>query len=345
MAHPRNSSTGIPHSPGSARQQAGASSLLDTLESNQHPPTIPDCYRDYDPPSAEWAVQPIEPLEHVHFHKGWEDKRQKVWAALHTIGAKSHRLDRFANCGSACYVEYSPKDKRARLSANFCHDRFCLRCGAARARTASRVIEAHLQKKLVRFATLTLRRNRCSLTDQITRLLRCFAELRRNSVWKSTVAGGCAFLEVKWIAKSKAWHPHLHLLIETPWLPQKELSERWYAITGDSYIVDIRPIKESRHAANYVCKYASKPMDDSAFNNASALAELIKAMRGRRTIITFGTWRGLDLDKPTSDPGDWVRMGRLVDLLADASAGDAGAIALVRLLTDSRLPGEERNTS
>ncbi len=43
---------------------------------------------------------------------------------------------------------------------------------------------------------------------------------------------------------------------------EHELSKLWYQITGDSFIVDVRPVLWARGAASYVSKYLTKDMYD-----------------------------------------------------------------------------------
>lgn len=45
----------------------------------------------------------------------------------------------------------------------------------------------------------------------------------------------------------KGWHPHLHMiLLVDDWIDRDKLSDQWLAITGDSYIVDVRRVKPSK---------------------------------------------------------------------------------------------------
>ena len=44
--------------------------------------------------------------------------------------------------------------------------------------------------------------------------------------------------------KTKQWHPHIHIFaLLNEWIDQEELAETWHEITLDSYIVDIRRVK------------------------------------------------------------------------------------------------------
>lgn len=57
--------------------------------------------------------------------------------------------------------------------------------------------------------------------------------------------------------RHRSGFPHWHLVCRCRYIPQRELSEQWCKLTG-SKIVDIRKIKNARHAACYVAKYVSK---------------------------------------------------------------------------------------
>ncbi|KKM62827.1 hypothetical protein LCGC14_1517790, partial [marine sediment metagenome] len=105
---------------------------------------------------------------------------------------------------------------------------------------AARVAELSADRE-VRFITLTLRINWEPLGDQVTRLMRCFARLRRRVLWKSTQFGGVAFLELKRRPHNHTWHPHVHIISEGLWIEKRDLSKAWLEITGDSFIVKVKP--------------------------------------------------------------------------------------------------------
>jgi hypothetical protein len=186
--------------------------------------------------------------------------------------------------------------------------------------------------QVVRFLTLTLRHNQTSLKDQLERLYHCYAKLRRSDLWTSRVQAALAFCEVKRSKDGHSWHPHLHVLLVTPWLPQKDLAHRWLAITGDSYIVDVRAISDPEEAARYVCKYATKPFDPAAIHDPTSLDELIRSLKGRRLYVASGGWAKAKLRATPPDPGDWVYLGRLDELISDVQKDLPAAIALMGIL-------------
>lgn len=294
---------------------------------------IPEPYPDYPLPRDDFRVPPIEDVEDSFRHRRNMATRKAVFAAMVDLHLSVSRLDRFRNCGSCCYVRWSPSLARASLVGNYCHDRLCPACGESRSRVVQRNLHGFVGKRPTRFVTLTLRHNPLlSLTEMLDRLYRGFKSLRNSPFWKGCTKGGAAFLEVK-LSKEGHWHPHLHVICEGSFVDQKELSHQWYLITGDSSIVDVRRVSEGGQELRYVCKYVGKPLDASVYQNREALCKFILAIRGRRMCFTFGSWRGLRLEEPGEDPRDWVTVGRLVDLIRDARSGDPHALKLLNLVS------------
>jgi len=291
---------------------------------------------EQQPPRAEFQVTPLDPLEAAFRHSGWSVRRRLVWDALRRTHQSPNRLDRFAQCGSACVVEWSKTLQTARLRANFCRDRLCVPCGRARSRQVANALIKESTGRTVRFATFTLRHSRTPLRDQIDRLYRSFSALRRRAWFKSNTAGGVAVLETK-IGIDGLWHVHLHTLLVGQYLDQKTLSEEWHAVTGDSYIVDVRRIDGDHGAIKYVAAYVGKPMDATVTQHAEALDEFVIAIRGRRVVNTWGCWSRLDLDPDTSETAtDWLPVASLRQLINDARGGDRFAQAMLLSLSSER---------
>lgn len=100
---------------------------------------------------------------------------------------------------------------------------------------------------------------------------------------------------------SGQWHPHVHAV----WLckdapDQKALSEQWKHITGDSFIVDVRPFHDQDDVVNgflEVFKYAVKFSDLPLGDNWTGYM----ALKGKRLIASFGSFRGLDVPEDLTD--------------------------------------------
>lgn len=235
-------------------------------------------------------------------------------------------MEAFHTCGSQLHIECSAAGDELRLSANKCRDRLCVPCGTERARNVREQLLRELKLREWRFVTLTTRHNHLSLSEQIDLIYQRFSNLRRRNWWKQHAKGGAAFLEVKVSEHDRLWHVHLHLLVEGSFMPQKELSHEWYAVTGDSHIVDVRTDADPARLAAYLTKYVTKPADSSIFAVKDRLDEMIVALKGRRLMLTFGTWRGVRLDPKEPPAGEWVSLGTPAALATDAQAGDPRAL-------------------
>jgi len=92
------------------------------------------------------------------------------------------------------------------------------------------------------------------------------AEKIKGAVWS---------FEVKRGSGSDLWHPHAHFVVLTEAnnpINQTNLSDEWYQQTGDSFIVDIRPIKHDSEAQKikafcevfkYALKFSDQPVEDT----------------------------------------------------------------------------------
>lgn len=267
-------------------------------------------------------------------HSGWVRNRSLIARSMQRTDQPKSRLKEFAQCGSHAYVIQSIENPAVhRIAGSSCHDRFCLPCANERAHGIAMNVLAYVQDKTIRFLTLTLKASQQPLTDQLDRLYKSFSELRRRAFWKKRVTGGIAFLELTYNADATMWHPHFHILIEGSFLPHRELKKLWYAITGDSFVVDIRPVRSNTHAAHYVTKYASKPFNNTFLGRPGPLDEALVALKGRKLLMTFGTFRGLQvIDKP--DEASWIHIAPLEVVICDAAHGDQAAIAILASITD-----------
>lgn len=259
-----------------------------------------------------------------------------MFDALSNTGAGQARLLRFANCGCGCWCfKTVTQPRRYKLAANYCHDRFCVPCSNARGQTVALNIREHVGKKRVRFMTLTLQDGCKPLGDLLHDLVSSFRRLRSSKWWKARVRGGIAFTEIKYNREKRRWHVHVHAIVESEYLPQAELSERWRQASRGSFIVDIRQINDAKKVTSYVVKYATKAIDNQVIYIPPKLREAILALRGRRVMTTFGTWRGVMATAPVED-GDWIPVAPLRDLLARKARGDTLATWILSKLGRNR---------
>lgn len=285
-------------------------------------------------PSAEFGSTPALIGESIFRHTGWRHRRLKVWEAMHRLHLTVSRLDRFSECGSALWLRGDPKSGTLSLASNGCHDRWCEACSREKAAVIAENVFVLLQEGRRLFVTLTLKHSLTPLKDQLDRLLASFNRLRERRWWEDRVKGGAAFIEIKVGERSGLWHPHLHLVVDASWLDQRELSQEWLKVTGDSSIVDVRLVKDFGHVAHYVAKYVAKAASHEVFASPAMLDEMITALKGRRLCTTFGAWRGQKLSEVPPSDVEWRMIGSVDALFDRARKGESIALAFVALMTE-----------
>lgn len=283
-------------------------------------------------------------------HSGWAPTRKRVETALTECPCVSpRRLSAFRACGCDAFVEafratHSDTFTDFRVRSTKCHDRFCVPCSNERSLRIRDSLTRHMYKRPnMSLITLTFAASDKTLTEILDNAGRCFRILRNWSAWKKAVKGGAAIIETKIGEGSGKWHVHYHVLAETGFLKQSDLSERWFEITGDSKIVDIRRVGAVCGAVSYITKYVTKAADPSIIRDPVRLRESIEAFTGRRLVSTFGTWRGLQLmerpDEEQETPEEkakWRGIGPLDAIILRAEAGDAEAVRIMRRIAPRR---------
>jgi hypothetical protein len=134
------------------------------------------------------------------------------------------------------------------------------------------------------------------------KLLRKRRAIARTRSEAKKAAGAVWSFEVKRGKGSGLWHPHLHAvwLCEVPPDPAA-LSAEWHQITGDSYIVDVRPIDTSDPLNGFleVFKYAVKFSDQPEADTWHCF----ETLKGKRLVASFGEFYGIpEPDDLIDDP-------------------------------------------
>ena len=291
---------------------------LDPLETNPDP----------DGSEAQPLCVPIPPDAVSFRHSGWQPLRRRVRAALSCCGAPRSRLEAFDNCGDRAWVLRSVDDPDLyTVAGDLCHDRFCVPCANQRSRTIAANVRALVQAGQARFRTLTFRAQLADLASTLRKAVSSFSRLRARKLWKTTQAGGCAFIEVKRNRTFDTWNVHLHIIAQGRYIDQAQLSRAWQQITETSFVVDVRFIKNADNVTRYVTKYASKPMDPTVTEHDEHLREAIKALSGRRLCTTFGTWRTNKLTI-TPEGENWEAVCPFDTLVHRIAIGDPEAISI-----------------
>jgi hypothetical protein len=126
------------------------------------------------------------------------------------------------------------------------------------------------------------------LKDGIRRLWGAFARLRRKPVW-ALVRGAVVALEVTFNRRAKTWHPHLHAILDAPYLPWESLMAAWReasgAKQGESRTCWIGAADSGaiRELVKYVTKMAS------LVRYPEALEEFLRAVKRMRMLRSYGS--------------------------------------------------------
>jgi hypothetical protein len=218
--------------------------------------------------------------------------------------------DRLRNCGDyLAFRHYFTVNKVRLHGASLCMKH--LLCPLCAIRRGAKALKAYLDRwEVVRAEKTALRAFLVTLTvkdgpdlaERFQHLHRSQRELwkrrqrRRGSVL-DLVEGAVWSYEAKRGTGSGQWHPHLHMIALAESMPDaRQLSAEWLAITGDSFVVDVRPIAQDDPASGFleVFKYAVKFSDQPAADTVHCHLTLA----GKRLIGSAGCFRGVEV------PGD-----------------------------------------
>jgi len=224
-------------------------------------------------------------------------------------------------CGNYLHFRHYPTKDQTRLyNANFCKKHlFCPLCAIRR---ASKSLSSYLERyKQIRaenpllvpyMVTLTVK-NGHNLEERYNHLVKSLKLMRRNrtrALTSKTSRHVSEFAKIKgavgsyeFTEKGNGWHPHVHIIAlvdPSNLLNQETLSKEWLKITGDSFIVDVRPIGDPDDPISgfvEVFKYALKFSDLSYQQQIHAALTLQK----RRLLFSIGLFRGVVVPESLTD--------------------------------------------
>ncbi len=214
----------------------------------------------------------------------------------------------------------------ARIIPNFtCEFRLCPDCGRRRSRKLqtkylppmkafmlyNKVTPVHL--------VLTQTHRKESRKESIARIRNSFTKLTRRSFWKQYFKGGTWSLEST-KDKNGLHHTHLHIIgFRRKFFDIDLLRDEWFAVTGDSHVLHLKPILDLAAGLQEVVKYVSKPLDIRRFG-AADLKEFL-GLKNMRMFGTFGEFRDFCKGFEPSDNND--AMSELESLARDLVEGCA----------------------
>jgi len=230
--------------------------------------------------------------------------------------------DDLLTCGNYLHFRnYHTVDQIRLRDARFCKKHlFCPLCAIRRGSkqlssylTRYKVITAEKPALKPYMITLTVK-NGSDLLERYSHLVNSLKKVTRgrsralsgsrNVTEFSKVQGAVGTYE--FTNKKNGWHPHVHIIALCEEMPnQKTLSSEWLKITGDSFIVDVRPIgnpeepiKGFAEVFKYALKFSDLTLDQQVF--------AAMALQGKRLLFSLGLFRGVVvpeslLDEPLDD--------------------------------------------
>jgi len=224
---------------------------------------------------------------------------------------------RLATCGNWLHFrDYYTVDKIRLHAAQFCKQHLiCPLCAIRRgAKTLAAYLSRwqviheaspHLKLYLITFTVKNgpdLEERHAHLVRGLKRMMdrrRYFNAGTRGAPWTELckVEGGVYTQEVTEIGNG--WHPHAHMLAACTSEPDAgALAAEWHAITGDSFIVDVRPITgDPVDGFMEVFKYAVKFADLDYAKNWHAA----QVLKGKRLLASFGCFWGVKVPPELTD--------------------------------------------
>lgn len=168
----------------------------------------------------------------------------------------------------------------------YCKNRFCSVCTFHRTALIRYKLSVFLEQTVLhkfdsfKFLTLTIP-NDGDLYRQVKELITSFRRLRQRSIWRKNVRGGATVIEIK--PGKEGWHAHLHIVIESAYLPFSALLNEWKAVsTGQG--VYIKKVHGSQ-VVGYLTKYLTK--SECSEGEQQYMTQILK---GVRLFQPFGSW-------------------------------------------------------
>jgi len=189
-----------------------------------------------------------------------------------------------ANCGYFYRVRHSCSDR-------FCAD--CMRRQYARLFSTYKLIAGN--SRYLSLLTLTVRNFPDLRQGVIKKVLSDFKAFRSAPYVSRALRGGLAIIECKHVSDTRGWNLHIHVLLDSPYLAQAELQKIWYAISGDSFIVDIRKANSGDYALKYILKYLLKAPIVEGFDIDNLKSDYNSAFKGCRHVVSFGSFYNPEL--------------------------------------------------
>lgn len=277
--------------------------------------------------AGEVGLQGIEALPSRVSRYG-KAKTQALDLAQYMAGVPG--LQRMADTVSACgdylvFRHYTSVDQVRLHGARLCKRH--LLCSLCAIRRGAKALKAYLDRwerikaehpSLRAFLVTLTVKNGDDLAERMKHLQRAQHELwKRKQRGRGSVLDGVAgavwSYEVKRGSGSGLWHPHLHMIALAEQQPDAvHLADEWKAITGDSHIVDVRPVDQVDPVSGFieVFKYAVKFSEQPPEDTVHAW----RTLAGKRLLASAGCFRAVKVPEDLLDDAEGLEGLPYVDL-------------------------------
>lgn len=267
--------------------------------------------------AGEVGVQGIETLP-SRVNRYGKAKKQALEVAQYMGGVDGlqRTSERVQRCGDyLVFRHYFTVDQVKLHGAQLCMKH--LLCPLCAIRRGAKALKAYLDRWTVISAdapqlrpflvTLTVK-DGDDLAERFSHLQKAQRELwKRKQRGRGSVLDGVAgavwSYEIKRGAGSGLWHPHIHMIALAENAPDQEaLSAEWLNITGDSFVVDVRPISQADPASGFieVFKYAVKFSEQPVEETVHAW----RLLAGKRLLASSGLFRGVEVPEDLLDDSE-----------------------------------------
>lgn len=264
--------------------------------------------------AAEIGVQGIEALP-TKIDRYGKAKQGALDVANYMATLPDHQATaaRVLSCGDYLVFRHYPTVDQVRLHGAYLCKKHLL-CPLCAIRRGAKALKAYLDRWEVIQAekpalkpflvTLTVR-DGSDLEERFQHLYKSQKELwkRKARIYETSldgVDGAVWSYEIKRGKNSGKWHPHLHMIALAESIPdQEQLAAEWKNITGDSFIVDVRPISQDDPVSGFieVFKYAVKFSEQEPEDTLHGWLTLA----GKRLLGSSGCFRGVDVPSDLLD--------------------------------------------
>lgn len=273
--------------------------------------------------------------------------RQYVLWAMAMSNERDKKIDTYRTCGCNAVVLREEETSEVAIKPIGCGNRLCPYCRQRFKKSVTRVL-SNLAKDWAinswRMITLTQPHLHLPLAQCFAILRKRFDQLRSSVFWQKHCQYGTAFTEATLSENTGLWHPHIHIVVRSGFIPREELHELWEKILGadskGTAFPDVRLLHSPHVLSSYLAKYLGKP--PKRLLQQDHLPEFFDyylSMQGFHALWSFGSRQAkLDREERMSKsaspspqrPKKWKPIYTLEHLFRDADAGDTKALALLK---------------